>query len=923
MTDLVQALVQLRGQFRRVGEASFQVRHRDVPHRGQPDELRVPQALRQPLEFQCRGRGGGLVAVLELRVQPDPESLQRQLGIGQAAADADDLVGDRQRVGDVGGPVEREGPVGQDGGERARVPGRARHGDGPVAELAPFGVGAGGVQPVGEPGHDHGPGTAVGAAQPLQGLGQERLRAGVEADGRREDTAVPEGGPQEQSTVGQVTVRQVPGGVRRLGEPVVAGRVLTGPVMRARQLEEQFAAQPLVLQGVFGAEPVRQPQRPAEVPHGDLRRDLGQGPLPGQALIGGRLLGGALRGRAEVMRQLGGRRAGTGLEGLADPVVQPGPAAAAQLLGGDPPGQRVREPPVVDVAARGTVVRRPGGLRVLREPRVLREHRVVDFGDQARPLGLLQQGDGGGLLQPRRRGQQGRVEPLADQGRDRENLRAARRQAPDPGPDHVTHGLRDPRRGAVVRGRPGAELPALGQVPAHLQEIERVARGFPFEPVDDIALPPGEQRRDRAAGQAAQGQAAAVDVPGQGWQRGAELAPLGTGVPVHGHGQERRGPPGPHQVGEQDQGRLVRPLQIIEDQQDRVARRHPPEPGVDRLEQAETLSFGRRQGPCGGNPEPLGRDGADPGGLRGQAGHVLAQHPFRAGARVVGQRLPERLVRGEHVLVPPPVQDQPVIAADTPRQLGGQRRLSDPGLPGDERQDAAAVPGGRPRLAQDAEFSLAADERRAERGLQPRDVRGGRLRRPGPAGEQPRLGQCRRLGGDPGRGGSAWSGAGGGTRGLFGGGHRLSAGDRHESRALCPVQVQRAGQHLRGVPARGQVDGALQVADRPGTHARGDGQLVLGQPRFGAQPPQQSREPGRRLLRHGRFPSSGSVPGLPPGSGLRLSTLVSSHQRLPSQICSLLFTALFTATISGLNYRGPALSGANGRRVLPRSPAVR
>ena len=207
----------------------------------------------------------------------------------------------------------------------------------------------------------------------------------------------------------------------------------------------------------------------------------------------------------------------------------------------------------------------------------------------------------------------------------------------------------------------------------------------------------------------AQRDPAAVDVAGQRGQRRRELAPLRPEVAVHRHGEQRRRAPGPHQMRKQEEGRLVGPLQVVEDEQHRMASRDPPDPGVDRLEQPEALGLGRRLG-RGRGADPVRGLRAEPGDLLRQAGQVAAQQRLRAGPRVVVQGLAERLVRGEHVLVPAPVQHQSAVRAHQPRQLGRERRLPDPRLPGDERQYPAARLRGRPRLPQNAEFLLAIHE---------------------------------------------------------------------------------------------------------------------------------------------------------------------------------------------------------------------
>ena len=74
--------------------------------------------------------------------------------------------------------------------------------------------------------------AAVLLAQLLERLLKERFRPLVGTDRRREDAAVAERRPQEQ-----VAVAEAASGVRRLGEPLVPGRVLPGPVMRAGELK--------------------------------------------------------------------------------------------------------------------------------------------------------------------------------------------------------------------------------------------------------------------------------------------------------------------------------------------------------------------------------------------------------------------------------------------------------------------------------------------------------------------------------------------------------------------------------------------------------------------------------------------------------------------------------------------------------------
>jgi hypothetical protein len=77
-----------------------------------------------------------------------------------------------------------------------------------------------------------------------------------------------------------------------------------------------------------------------------------------------------------------------------------------------------------------------------------------------------------------------------------------------------------------------------------------------------------------------------------------------------------------------------------------------------------------------------------------------------------------------------------------------------------------------------------------------------------------------------------------------------SARRRLEQRALRAGEVQRIGEQPGRFLAGGQVNAALQVADRPRAQARRLGQLLLRQPGISPQPPQQPAETWRRPLRH-------------------------------------------------------------------------
>jgi hypothetical protein len=184
------------------------------------------------------------------------------------------------------------------------------------------------------------------------------------------------------------------------------------------------------------------------------------------------------------------------------------------------------------------------------------------------------------------------------------------------------------------------------------------------------------------------------------------------------------------------------------------------------------------------------------------------------------------LIRGKHLLIPPPVEHQTLVGVHEPRQLGRERRLPHPGLSGYERQDAVAGRCARPCLPQHAELLFPVDERPARRGLDPHQVGGIRV---------VLVVAC--LGFGIGRAAICWYG----RQNLRGGG--VPASCRHEQGAHRLGQAQRAGQQLGGVLVRGAVDASLQVTDRPRGQARCLGQLLLRQHGRGPQLPQQ---PGKQ-----------------------------------------------------------------------------
>ena len=165
-------------------------------------------------------------------------------------------------------------------------------------------------------------------------------------------------------------------------------------------------------------------------------------------------------------------------------------------------------------------------------------------------------------------------------------------------------------------------------------------------------------------------------------------------------------------MGQQEQGGLVGPVQVVEDEQRRPLGGQAADEAVQRPEQPVPRALGvveRARGPA-----LLAEE-------RAQVRRQLA--PGHSPA----QGLDERLVGHERLLPAAPVEDVGAAAVDGAGQLEGQTGLPDPGLAGDQRE-AALAPGRRvPGVAQTAALLAASLEVAARRAQE----RGRKRKRPG------------------------------------------------------------------------------------------------------------------------------------------------------------------------------------------------
>ncbi len=171
------------------------------------------------------------------------------------------------------------------------------------------------------------------------------------------------------------------------------------------------------------------------------------------------------------------------------------------------------------------------------------------------------------------------------------------------------------------------------------------------------------------------------------------------------------------QVAQQQQRRPVDPVQVVEDEQQRRALRRAADQRRDGFEEAIALGLGilrRGSGPGGAGSRGQERLGQDPGELREVAGGDRIVRPG-AVAQPVAQRLDERLVGAQRLLLAAPVEDGRAAGVGLGRELRGEPRLADPGLAVEQHEPALAAARLPPGQPQPLQLVRAPDERRGRR----------------------------------------------------------------------------------------------------------------------------------------------------------------------------------------------------------------
>ncbi len=276
-------------------------------------------------------------------------------------------------------------------------------------------------------------------------------------------------------------------------------------------------------------------------------------------------------------------------------------------------------------------------------------------------------------------------------------------------------------------------------------------------------------------------------------------------------------------VREQQDGRRVRPLEVVEDQHHRVLAGDERQQPGDRGEQPVTLRFrlvGDRRGLRHQRPQ-RGDEAPELTDVLGELGREVQPLAVRDAVLDGGD---ERLVGDERLGVRAPEEHDGALAVRLPGQLAGQARLADPRLAGDDDALARALGRGGVAFAQarhrlEAADELAAADLAGQRGRE-RD-RGQRRRRLARRDQRHLAGAAHRVAQRGGQLARVLEAVGGvlGHRPLDDDGQRLGDvldEDRHGRRRGLDVRVhlRRVGlARVRDAPAERLIEHAAERVD--------------------------------------------------------------------------------------------------------------
>ena len=397
----------------------------------------------------------------------------------------------------------------------------------------------------------------------------------------------------------------------------------------------------------------------------------------------------------EVVGEGGGVMDPTGLEELGDLLVAAGPAGDAHLLVQRRAHQGVGEAPTAHA-----------GL----------EHEMG--GD-----GGVEGVEHGVFLEAAHAQQQLEVEVGTDHRRDREDLVGVVGQAAQAATDHVAHPFGDGDLVDVEVARPapvaledGARLDEAAQ---HLADEEGVALGLGpdgpgelFGALVEVVAGGGLEHGGHAVGvEALDGDALHAGLAAEiGEQRRQRVGPVEVGVAVGANHQQPHGPGRADQVAQQEEGRPLGPVQVVEDEDEPRGRGRGREPGGDGVEETEALGLGvglERRFQVG---EPICELGHEPHQVAGMATQQVVQRVGICIVDQVGKGLDEGLKGDTHPFVAAPVEDDGARPVGEVGHLGRQPGLADARLPGQEDDAPVALEGALPGVHRRLQLDVASDE---------------------------------------------------------------------------------------------------------------------------------------------------------------------------------------------------------------------
>ncbi len=668
-------------------EAALEERAHCAVHRAVPEVQRLAQLVGKPrLRFHVAIRRPH-VALLEQVDDPEVATACELLLVARGFGESHDLRRDREPLVEMTRSPEDGVPAVEGVGENGRVADPSRHGDGVLAERVAALARRRRVENHREPRGDARAECAVLGTERGQRFLEEPELVGIVQPEHEPVAAIGERGARER--LGRP---EPPGRVRRLADRPGRLLELARAAPRRAETEEQVGARGVVVRAVCG----EQVDGSLIVTRSLLVGELCQRTLAGASGVADGLVDVAavLRGLREVIGHLGyvafRSRAMEVLQHLADLPVQADALRRAHLVVERLADERVRE--------------------------AMPSDGLGDLGDDARADRFVEPFEELLGRRPGERREHVEAELATDRRRDAQHLVAGGGEPLQPSPDHLAHALRHGELGAGDLSL-GAEAPFGHQETHDLADEERIALGLAVHRRDELGRRCRPRRhldvaRHVVLGEAAQGETASHGLAGQVAERleqrmlAAELH-----VAIGADHEEPRRTHLARQELQQQERRLIGPLDVVQDEDQRLRAGGVPQKGGDAVEEPEARLLGLERGRGREVGQPLTHLGYDLGDVRGARPHLglhaLCVAVVEVGTDDLDPRPVRRCTAG---LVRASPQDLEAAHTRIRAELARGARLADPGLTGQEDEPPLAAAGVVDRTAELFDLGLAPDE---------------------------------------------------------------------------------------------------------------------------------------------------------------------------------------------------------------------